>query len=106
MASGNTRIVAGAVWMFVISVLLFWLPVVGPLVAGIVGGKKAGGVGAALTAGVVPAIGRGILLFVCATLLAGLPLVGVLAGMGAFVLVAAQVGLLLVGAIVGGLMAD
>jgi len=105
MAQGQTRIVAGAVWMFVISVLLFWLPVVGPFVAGLVGGKKAGGVGAAIVAAFLPAIVSAVLLFVGATLLTGIPLVGVLAGMGAFVLVAAQVGLLLVGAIVGGLMA-
>ncbi len=38
-------VVAGAVWMFVISLLLFWLPAIGLLVAGIVGGKRAGGVG-------------------------------------------------------------
>jgi len=32
------------IWMAVLSCLLFWLPVAGPLVAGFVGGKKAGGV--------------------------------------------------------------
>src|SRR5512143_3506198 len=92
MAQANTRIVAGAVWMFVISVLLFWLPVVGPFIAGMVGGKKAGGVGAAIAATFLPAIVSAILLFVSATLLTGIPLVGVLAGMGGFVLVAAHVG--------------
>jgi hypothetical protein len=38
-------------------------------------------------------------------LLTGLPLIGVLAGAGGFALVAAHVGLLLVGAIIGGLLA-
>jgi hypothetical protein len=30
-------VIAGALWMLVISVLLFWLPFIGPLIAGIVG---------------------------------------------------------------------
>ena len=38
-------IIAGALWMLVISLLLFWLPFFGPLLGGIVGGKRAGGVG-------------------------------------------------------------
>ncbi len=95
MAKGDTHIVAGAVWMFVISVLLFWLPVAGPLIAGFVGGKKAGGA----------AIVAAVFLFLSGTLLTGVPLVGVLAGAGAFVLVAAHVGPLIVGAIVGGALA-
>lgn len=28
--------------MFILSILLFWLPLIGPLVAGFVGGRKAG----------------------------------------------------------------
>ena len=42
----------GAVWMLVLSTLLFWLPVAGPLIAGFVGGRKAGGVMAAIVAAV------------------------------------------------------
>src|SRR5262245_13510317 len=105
MAKGETRIVAGAVWIFVISILLFWLPLAGPLIAGFVGGKKAGGVGAGIVAALLPAIVTGILLFLFAALLTGLPLFGVLAGAGAFVLVTAHVGILLVGAIIGGALA-
>lgn len=30
----NGSIVSAMVWMFLISVMLFWLPVVGPLIAG------------------------------------------------------------------------
>jgi len=99
------RIVAGAVWMFVISVLLFWLPVAVPLIAGAVGGKTAGGVGPAILATLLPAIVVAIFLFVFATALTGLPLLGALAGAGGFALVAVHVGPLMVGAIVGGLMA-
>jgi hypothetical protein len=91
--------------MLVISVLLFWLPVAGALVAGVVGGRKAGGVGAGIMAALLPAIVVGIALFLSATLLTGVPLVGVLAGAGAFALVAAHVGPLLLGAIIGGVLA-
>lgn len=105
MADGRTHVIAGAIWMFVISVLLFWLPVAGPLIAGFVGGKKAGSVGAGIGAALLPAIVCAILLFLSGTLLTGVPLFGILAGAGAFVMVAAHVGPLLVGAIVGGAVA-
>lgn len=35
-------IIMGMIWMFIISLLLIWLPGLGPLIAGIVGGKSAG----------------------------------------------------------------
>jgi len=105
MAAGETRIIGGAVWMFVIAILLFWLPVAGPLIAGVVGGKKAGGVGAGIVAALLPAIITGGVLFFTGTLLTGLPIVGFVAGAGGFVLVVAHVGPLLVGAIIGGLLA-
>ena len=50
MADDNGSILAAVFWMFLISLLLFWRPFVGPLIAGIVGGKYAGGVGGALMA--------------------------------------------------------
>ena len=51
MTNGSEgSILSAIVWMFIISILLFWLPVVGPLVAGFVGGMKAGGVGSAVLA--------------------------------------------------------
>jgi len=93
-----------AMWMLVISLLLFWLPFVGPLIGGVVGGRKAGGVFAAIVAALVPAIVVGLLLLVFGTMLTGLPLIGVVAGAGGFVLVAAQVGPMLLGAILGGLL--
>jgi hypothetical protein len=105
MAIGELHIVSGTIWMLVISILLFWLPFFGPLIAGVVGGKKAGSVGAAIVAALLPAILVGIALFFAATLLTGLPLIGFLAGAGGFVLVVAHVGPLLVGAIIGGVIA-
>ena len=91
-------VVVGAIWMIVISLLLFWLPF-GPLIAGIVGGKRAGGVGPAIAAVFLPALFLGIFFLVAATALTGLPVLGLLAGAGGFFLAAAGVGQLLLGAI-------
>ncbi len=96
---------AAVVWMFVISLLLFWLPVFGPLIAGVVGGKRAGGVGPAIVAVFFPAIALGVFFLVFSTALTALPLVGLLAGAGGFLLAASGVGMLLAGAIVGGVLA-
>ena len=98
-------ILAGFIWMFIISLLLFWLPVVGPLLAGVVGGKMSGGVGNALAAVFLPGIIFGVLLFFLATIISGIPLIGAVAGAGSFILVIAHVGPLLVGAIIGGILA-
>lgn len=92
-------------WMFLLSVLLVWLPVVGPAIAGFVGGKKAGGVGRAIAAVFLPGIVFGVALFVFATALSAMPLVGAVAGFGALAFSLAHVGPLLLGAIVGGAMA-
>jgi hypothetical protein len=103
-ASGRGSIVGAAAWMLLISLLLFWLPFVGPLLGGVIGGRKAGGVGRAILAALVPAFVFGVLLLVLGTLLTGMPLIGAIAGAGGFVLAAAQVGPMLLGAILGGLM--
>lgn len=98
-------IVSGIIWMFIISVLLFWLPVLGPLIAGLVGGKKAGGIGSAIAAVILPAIIFGFLLFSLVSTISGVPLIGAIAGAGGAVLVLAHVGPLLIGAIIGGVLA-
>jgi hypothetical protein len=104
-ASGRSSIVAASLWMLLISLLLFWLPFLGPLIGGIIGGRKAGGVGRALLAALVPALVVAVLLLVLGTLLTGMPVIGAIAAAGGFVLVAAEVGPMILGAILGGLMA-
>ncbi len=104
MTEKKGSVVSGMIWMLVFSLLLFWAPVAGPLLAGVVGGKKAGGVGNAILAVFLPGILFGVVLFFLATVLSGLPLLGAIAGAGGFVMAAAHVGPLLVGAIVGGLL--
>ena len=98
-------IVKAVVWMFVISILLFWLPVAGPMIAGIVGGGKAGGVGAAVFAALLPAIAAAVLFFFLASALTGIPLIGFFAALGGFWLSVTGVGPLLIGAVIGGALA-
>ena len=105
MSEKKGSVLWGMLWMALLSLLLFWLPVLGPFIAGLVGGKKSGGVAGALAAVFLPGILFGFLLFVFGSVLTGLPLFGVVAGMGGLVLSLVHVGPLLLGAIVGGLLA-
>lgn len=91
--------------MFAISLLLFWLPFLGPVIAGYVGGKKAGGVGKAIVATLLPGVLAGFLVFSAAGSVSGIPLLGAIAGAGATALILIHVGPLLLGAIVGGIAA-
>lgn len=101
----NGSIFMGMFWMFVISLLLFWLPAIGSLIAGIVGGKRAGGVMAGIMAALLPGILVGIALFFAGTMLTTLPVVGaILAGSG-LLLYVFYIPPLLIGALIGGLLA-
>lgn len=83
MADRNKGSIIGAIiWMFIISLLLFWLPLLGPFIAGIVGGNKAGGVVSAIIAVFLPGIIFGCALFFIASSLSGLPVIGAIAGAG------------------------
>jgi hypothetical protein len=104
MAAATTGSVGrGMVWMLVLSILLFWLPVVGPLIAGFVGGRRSGGVGNAILAALLPGLLIGALTFFFATLLTG-PLFGFMAGLGGAGLALVHVGPMLVAAIVGAVL--
>lgn len=92
-------------WYFFLSLLLFWLPVAGPFIAGVVGGRAAGGVGRAVAAVFLPSIVSAAIIFVFSTSLSGVPLLGALLAAGSLVLTLAHVGPLLLGAIIGGLLA-
>ncbi len=103
--SNRPRSVGSAiVWMFLLSILLFWLPVVGPFIAGFVGGRKAGGVGNAILAVFLPAVIFGVALFLLASLMTGVPIFGLIAGAGGAILALAHVGPLLLGAIIGAIV--
>ena len=97
-------VVRGAIWMLVLNLLLFWLPFA-PLLAGVVGGKKSGGVGSALLAAILPGLVLGGLLFFFGTALTGIPVIGFVVATLGGVYYLAGVGLLLLGAFIGGLLA-
>ena len=66
-------------WMIGLSILLFWLPIIGPVVAGLVGGYFAGTVGRAILASLMPAVVLTVLVLLIG-LGFDLPVVGALAG--------------------------
>jgi hypothetical protein len=97
-------VASAIIWMFILSILLFWLPVAGPLIAGFVGGRKAGSLTNAMLAVFLPAVLFGGALFFLGSVLTGVPLLGLMAGAGGTILALAHVAPLLVGAIVGALL--
>jgi hypothetical protein len=98
-------IVMGMIWMFIISLLLFWLPGIGSLIAGIVGGKQAGGVFAGILAALLPGIFVAIGLFFAGTMLTALPVIGAVLAGGGLLLYLLYIPPLLIGALIGGLLA-
>jgi len=95
-------VLTGFLWMFFLSLLLFWLPVIGSFIAGFVGGRKAGELGSAILAALLPAIIIGAFFFFLGGSLTGLPLIGVLVASGAFVIALFASLPLILGAIIGG----
>ena len=88
--------------MFLLSVLLFWIPSSARRSPASFGGRKVGGVGKAIAAVFLPGVVFGITLFALAAVLLSVPLLGAIAGFGGFAIATAHVGPLLLGAIVGG----
>jgi hypothetical protein len=88
--------------MFAISILLFWIPVLGGFLAGFVGGRKAGNVERALIAVFLPAIIFGAFIFFFSGVLLGMPIIGALLGFGAVLGAVLHVGPMLLGAVIGG----
>ena len=100
-STGSTM--RGFLGMFFISILLFWLPILGLIVAGLVGSKKSGGVGNAILAAIFPAIILGILVSSLTGVLSGLPLIGFISGASVVIFAITYIGPLLISAIIGGL---
>lgn len=88
-----------------VSMLVFWVPVAGPVFAGFVGGSKAGGIGPAVVAYILPATMVATLVFLLGTTVT-LPVVGALVGAGTFLLVLFQSLPLVAGAALGGALAE
>ena len=108
MATANMNrgtVLSGTLWMVGLAILLFWLPVAGPLIAGFVGGRKSGSVGSALVASIIPAVlAAGLFLLVGSGM--GFPLLSALAGAGIFIIILIETVPMMVAALVGGVMAE
>ena len=105
MSRTDGSIILGMIWMFIISVLLIWLPGLGPLIAGILGGKVAGGVGNGLAAALLPGVLLAGVLFASGTLMTGMPVFGAMMASGGIFLYIIYIPALLIGALIGGLVA-
>ena len=88
-----------------VGLVLVWLPVFGPLIAGFAGGRIIGRPGWAVVVALMPAIMLGALTVAGGALVDRLVL-GALAGTGLFVLIAVQDMLLVFGAYLGGVLAE
>ncbi len=87
--------------MLALSLLLFWLPIAGPFIAGGVGGRMAGSPGRGIALALIPAVLMGLMIvFVLSAF--DLPVLGTVAGVGVGLVVLVQDLPLLVGAAVGG----
>lgn len=101
----HKNVFAAALWMVVITIALFFLPLVNGLIGGAVGGYQAGDWKRALVAAVIPAaiVTAALWLVLIAF---GAPVLGLFAGATAGVLILlADVGIF-VGALIGGLAAQ
>ena len=91
--------------MFVLSLLLGWIPFVGPAVAGFVGGMQAGTTGSALVAAIVPSLLVTAIVWLLGVVL-DLAIIATLLGIGLFMVLLVGTIPLLLGAWVGGYMAE
>lgn len=92
-------------WMFVLSLLLGWLPFIGPGIAGFVGGLQAGSVGSALLAAIIPSVIVAGLIFLLGSVL-NLAIIAALVGIGLFMVLLLGTVPLLIGAWIGGAMSE
>jgi hypothetical protein len=98
-------VLPAALWMFVLGLLLGWLPFVGPAIAGLVGGLQAGGVTTALVAAIIPSILVAGAILLISTLL-DIAWLGALLGIGAFMVLVFGSLPLLAGAWAGGALSE
>lgn len=96
----HTGTLAGAIWMVVISLALFFLPGINGLIAGLVGGYMIGTVGRALIAALLPALIIAAGLWALLSIV-GLPVIGFLAGTAVTILIASSDVALFLGAFLG-----
>lgn len=107
MATQRQRgsILGGFLWMLVLSILLFWLPILGPFIAGVVGGRVAGSASNGFVAAILPMLIVVFLVVIVSTFFL-LPGIGLLAGTSLVVASILHSLPLIVGALLGGALAQ
>jgi hypothetical protein len=98
-------VLRAALWMIGLSIVLFWLPILGPAIAGFVGGTKAKTMGKAMIAAFLPAVLLGAAV-AAVLLLFDLPLIGTIAGVGIFIVILAEDVPMFAGAALGALVTE
>ena len=91
--------------MLVLSLVLGWLPIIGPAIAGFVGGLQAGSTGAAIIAALIPAIAVTVLVWLLGALF-DFGFLAAFLGVGLFMVLVVGALPLLAGAFAGGWMAE
>jgi len=92
-------------WMFLLALLLGWIPFLGPAIAGFVGGLQAGDTRSALIASLIPSvIVAGVLLLLGSVI--GVPIIAALVGAGLLVVLLIGSLPLIAGAFIGGMVSE
>ena len=99
----RASIVVGSLWMVFLSLILFFLPAINGLIAGLVGGYKVGSIKRGLIAAILPSVVVGAGLWILFVVL-DVPVLGLVAGFAiAALIVLSDLGLFL-GAALGGMV--
>jgi len=88
--------------MMLVSLLLFFLPLIGPFIAGFVGGRRAGSLANAILAALLPSLVLASALLMLSSAISGIPVIGTIATLGSLAIAFSGVGPLLLGAIISG----
>jgi len=92
-------------WMFVLALLLGWIPFIGPAIAGFVGGLQAGDTRSALIAALIPSVIVAAVLLVLGSVV-GVPVIAALVGAGLLVVLLIGSLPLIAGAFIGGMVSE
>lgn len=92
-------------WMFVLALLLGWIPFIGPAIAGFVGGLQAGDTRSALIASLIPSVIVAAVLLVLGSVV-GVPIIAALVGAGLLVVLLIGSLPLIAGAFIGGMVSE
>ena len=101
LATDRDSITIASLIMVGLAILIGWIPIVGPAIAGYVGGRKAGSPGRGFVAGLIPAVIVGILVGVILALF-DLPIIGTVTGFAIAIWVVIEAIPLLIAAAIGG----